>query len=214
MPTAAGSFGTTVHQTLQEFYDQFIKNKKTNKKNLLDIYKKTWIPIGYSSSTHENRMKKEGKKMLTNFYKKFHHVNLKIIGLEKFFKIKITNDIFLTGKIDRIDRLNGNEVEIIDYKTGKKLNERELTKNFQLTIYAMAANDKNLFDKKLTDINLAFYYLQETEKISLKRSEEDMVQTKEKIVEMVEKIRNNKYPASPGKHCNFCSFKIICEAWN
>ncbi len=211
--TAAESFGTTVHQTLQKFYNQFLKNKKTNKKNLLSIYEKTWIPIGYLSNAHENRMKKEGEKMLTDFYKKFHYSNLKIIGLEKIFKIKIAEDIFLTGKIDRIDSLNKNEIEIIDYKTGKKPNERELIKSFQLTIYAMAANDKNLFNKKLADINLTFYYFQEPEKISLKRNEEDLVKTKGEIVKMVEEIRKNEFPANPGKYCDFCSFKIICEAW-
>ena len=158
-------------------------------------------------------MKEEGKKMLVNFYKKFHSSSLKIVALEKLFKIKIANDIFLTGKIDRIDSINKNEIEIIDYKTGKKPNERELSKSLQFTIYALAANDKNLFNKKLEDINLTFYYLQMPEKISLKRNEENLIKTKEEIINMVEEIRKNELPANPGKHCDFCSFKIICEAW-
>ncbi len=212
-PTAAESFGITIHQTLQKFYSEFLKNKKMNEKDLLIIYKKTWIPIGYASLAHQNRMKKEGEKMLVNFYKKFHSSNLKIIALEKLFKIKIAKDIYLTGKIDRIDGLNKNEIEIIDYKTGKKLNERELSKSLQLTIYALAANDKNLFNKKLENINLTFYYLQEPEKISLKRNEEDLIKTKKEIINMVDEIRKNEFPANPGKHCDFCSFKIICEAW-
>ena len=158
-------------------------------------------------------MKNEGKKMLINFYKKLHSPDLKIIALEKLFKIKISNDIFLTGKIDRIDKVNKYGVEIIDYKTGKKPNEREITKNLQLTIYAMAAIDKNLFNKKLADINLTFYYLQPMEKITLKKNEEDLIKTKEEIINMVEEIRKNEFPADPGKHCDFCPYKIICEAW-
>ncbi|MDO9027709.1 MAG: ATP-dependent DNA helicase [Candidatus Roizmanbacteria bacterium] len=213
IPTAAESFGITIHQTLQKFYSEFLKNKKMNEKDLLIIYKKTWIPIGYASLAHQNRMKKEGEKMLVNFYKKFHSSNLKIIALEKLFKIKIANDVYLTGKIDRIDSLNKNEIEIIDYKTGKKPSEHELTKSLQLTIYALAANDKNLFNKKLGDINLTFYYLQMPEKISLKRNEENLIKTKEEIINMVAEIRKNEFPANPGKHCDFCSFKIICEAW-
>ncbi len=213
IPSAAESFGITIHQSLQKFYTEFLKNKKINQKDLLSIYEKTWIPIGYVSLNHQTQMKKEGEKMLINFYKKFHFSNLKIIALEKLFKIKITNDIFLTGKIDRIDSLNKNEIEIVDYKTGKKPNERELSKSLQLTIYALAANDKNLFNKKLGDINLTFYYLQTPEKISLKKNDDDLIETKEQIVDMVEKIRTNKFPANPGKHCDFCPFKIICEAW-
>ncbi len=213
IPSAAESFGTTIHQTLQKFYTEFLKNKKINQKGLLNTYQKTWIPIGYVSLTHQVRMKEEGKKMLEKFYKKFHSSNLKVIALEKLFKIKIAADIFLTGKIDRIDSINKNGVEIIDYKTGKKPDKHTLTKNLQLTIYALAANDKNLFNKKLGDISLTFYYLQKPEKISLKINEKNLIKTKEEIIKMVTEIRKNDFPASPGKHCDFCSFKMICEAW-
>lgn len=213
LPTDSASFGTSIHKTLQDFYIEFIKDKKINKKRLLEIFKKTWVPIGYSSTAHESRMKKEGEKILNNYFDKYHTKNINVLGLEKLFKIKISNDIFLTGKIDRIDKKNGNEVEIIDYKTGKKPSERELTKSLQLSIYALAAHDKNMFNKKLSDINLTFHYLQTQEKITLKKTEEELIKTKEDVVGMVEEIKKNKFPATPGKHCDFCSFKIICEAW-
>jgi len=158
-------------------------------------------------------MKKEGEKMLRNYFDKFHSSDLKIIGLEKLFKIKITEDIYFTGKIDRIDAINKNEVEIIDYKTGKKPSDRELTKSLQLTIYALASHDKNLFNKKLEDINLTFYYLQTPEKITLKKTEEELIDTKDRIIDMVGEIRQNIFPANPGIHCDFCPYKIICEAW-
>ena len=213
LPTDSASFGTSIHKTLQDFYTEFIKDKKINKNRLLEIYKKTWVPIGYSSVAHESRMKKEGEKILNNYFDKYHSKNINVLGLEKLFKIKISNDIFLTGKIDRIDGRKENEVEIIDYKTGKKPSERELTKSLQLSIYALAAHDKNMFNKKLSDINLTFHYLQTQEKITLKKTEEELIKTKEDITEMVEEIKKNKFPATPGKHCDFCSFKIICEAW-
>jgi DNA helicase-2/ATP-dependent DNA helicase PcrA len=213
IPTAAESFGITVHKTLQNFYGEFLIDKNVNEKRLLEIYKKTWIPIGYSSLPHQTQMKKEGEKMLINYYKKIHSSHLEILALEKMFKIRIANDVFLTGKIDRIDKINKNEVEIIDYKTGKKPSKKELEKSMQLIIYTLAAQDKNFLNKKLSEINLTFYYLQVPEKITLKKTEEDLTETKDKIINMIGDIRQNIFPANPGIHCDFCPFKIICEAW-
>ncbi len=211
--TAAESFGSTIHKTLQDFYSKFLLDKKIDKKRLLEIYKQDWIPVGYSSKAHGERMKREGEKILKNYFDKFHSRDLKIIGLEKLFKIKIADDIFLTGKIDRIDQFNKNEIEIIDYKTGKKPIEKELAKSLQLIIYSLAAQDKNFLNKKLSEINLTFYYLQAPEKITLKKTEEDLAETKDGIINMIEEIRQNIFVANPGMHCDFCPFKIICEAW-
>ena len=213
LPTASASFGTTIHKTLQNFYNEFIKNKKINKIKLIKIFKENWIPTGYSSRAHEERMKKEGEMILNNYFDKYHNSSLNILGLEKLFKIRISEDIFLSGKIDRIDKLKNNEIEIIDYKTGKKPAERELLKNMQLTIYSLAAQDKNSYNKKLADINLTFYYLQTPEKITLKKNMEDLSKTKDEIIQIVTEIRKNEFNPNPGRHCDFCSFKIICEAW-
>ena len=166
--TAVESFGISIHKTLQKFYSKFVKNKKIYEKELLNIYKENWTPIGYLNIDHQNRMRKEGEKMLSNYYKKFHHPKLKVIALEKLFKIKVSNDVFLIGTIDRVDEINKNGIEIIDYKTGKKPNENELKKSLQLSIYSLAAIDKNLFNKKLENINLTFYYLHTPHKINLK----------------------------------------------
>ena len=54
---------------------------------------------------------------------------LEILSVEEDFKVPITiaedRDVFIRGKVDRIDRLNG-QVRVIDYKTGN-VNLREIT---------------------------------------------------------------------------------------
>ncbi len=213
LPSAAVSFGETIHKTLYKFYKEFIHKKRIDKKKLLEIYRKQWIPVGYTSAAHERRMKKEGEIMLINFFKKFHHPDLKIIDLERIFKIKIDNEIFIRGKIDRIDAKEKGEIEIIDYKTGKLPDENELKKNLQMSIYALAANSKTLYNKKLDKIILSFYYLTDSKKISLKKTFTEIEKVKTKVKEIVSEIHQNKFLPNVGPWCDFCPFKIICEAW-
>jgi len=151
--------------------------------------------------------------MLKKFLDKFHNKNVNIAGLEKLFKIKITDDISILGKIDRIDNVNNHEIEIIDYKTGKKPDEKTLKKNFQLSIYAMAATDPGLYKKKINDVHLSFYYLQDMDKVSLKKTEQDIVKVKKDITEKVKEIRASHFEPHVGPWCDFCPFRMICEAW-
>ena len=217
-PSSVSSFGSTIHKTLQRFYRWFIlegKNKSVAflERQLFGFYQKLWMPIGYSSLNHEQRTKEEGEKMLISFLTKFHRPDLNILALEQSFKIKISSDIYITGIIDRIDKINNNQIEIIDYKTGKKPADRELKKSLQLSIYTMAGADKGFLNKKITEINLVFYYLQTQEKVTLKRTAAEINEVKEKVKEVVTEIRKNEFPPNVGLHCDFCNFKMICEAW-
>lgn len=210
---AAASFGDTIHKTLQTFYKEFIVDKSPELKHLLELYRESWIPLGYVSKAHEMRMKKEGERMLTQFFRKYHSKQIPILDIEKLFKIKIDKQLFVTGKIDRIDKKNNHEIEIIDYKTGKMPDKEGLEKNLQLSIYTMAAMDKNLYHRRLEDITLTFYYLQPMEKISFKPREEYIQEAKEEIKKTSDEIHSSLFNPNVGPWCDFCPFKMICEAW-
>lgn len=212
-PTAVESFGVSLHKTLEVFYKYYLKNNQVGLSNLIDIYHQQWLPIGYSSSRHQTRMKKEGEIMLTNYFKKFHNSNIKIISLEKNFRFKINNRLFLSGKIDRVDEIDDNKIELIDYKSGKIPQEQEIKKSFQLAIYALAASDKNLFNKKLSQIVLSFIFLQNSQKVSFQINQEELNKVKEQIINLVDEIETGSFPAQPGRWCDFCPFRMVCEAW-
>jgi len=211
--SASLSFGDTIHRTLQTFYQEFISDNNIGLDRLQTIFRSAWSPLGYASKTHENRMKDEGEKLLKGFMTKFHNKNVNILGLEKLFKIKISDDIFITGKIDRVDKIKNDGIEIIDYKTGRQPNENELKKSMQLSLYALAATNPSLYNKKLSQVNLTFYYLQTPDKISFTKTEGDIENTKEKIFQTVRNIRENDFSPRVGPWCDFCAFKMICEAW-
>lgn len=211
--SAAASFGESIHKALQRFYMDFQKDPKVDLDHLLHLYQKLWIPIGYESADDEALRKAKGKEMLEKFYKTFHDPNRSIIAVEKLFKIKVDSDVFITGKIDRIDAGSDGTIEIVDYKTGRKPDEKELKKNLQLSMYAMAATDPGLLNKRIEEVKLTFYYLNDMEKISMNRTAEDLILVKQEVREAAKKIRSSTFPAHVGPWCSFCQFKINCEAW-
>ncbi len=211
-PKGQASFGITIHAALEKFYKEYVINKKLGIKRLIEIYREEWIPLGYASATHQNRMKKEGEKMLRKFFATYHDPKNSPLDMERDFKIKISSDITVVGKIDRVDR-HGEMLEIIDYKTGKTPDLKKLEKSLQLSLYLLAASGPQMYETPIDKITLTFYYLQEGTKFSMKKKESDLETVRTKITETVGKIRSGAYPARVGPQCNFCSFRMICEAW-
>lgn len=210
---SSASFGQTIHNTLQLFYKNYLEDKNIGLKNLLEIYQNNWIPIGYNSQAHQNRVQTEGKKILENYFHKFHPPKNKIIGLEQSFKLKINQQLYISGKIDRIDADAKSNLEIIDYKTGKQPSLKDLEKDLQLSVYALAATDKQFLNKKLSQVTFSYIYLQNDEKVSLKKTGTDVASIKKTLIETAKEINQQQFLPQPGRHCDFCPFKIVCDAW-
>jgi len=169
----SNTLGTVIHESLKEIYSPLV-NKfisveylKAQLKELDKIVKKQFKIIynnGQFKSGKNLIVLEVAKKYISDFIKiEIESINkgdsIQIIGIEEDFKVKFQSEKFkgeinLKGQIDRIDNLNG-KLRIIDYKTGKKIEKRELNlsnwgnlemdhdkiKNwFQLLFYAYAYN--------------------------------------------------------------------------
>ncbi|MFA9288834.1 MAG: ATP-dependent helicase [Weeksellaceae bacterium] len=210
---SAASFGSTIHIVLQKFYEEFMQDKTLGLERMLELLKTHWIPVGYTSTTQQDRMKKEGERMLTEYFNQFHTSEVEVERLECLFKIRVEDELFLTGKMDRVDKKADGVIEIIDYKTGSMPKEKDLQKNIQLSLYAIAAGDKGTFGKPLSQIKLTFYYLQDMKKITMEKTEADIVLAKQEVQNTVKNIRAGDFTPNVGPWCDFCPFRMICEAW-
>ncbi len=211
--SAALTFGDTMHRTVRAFYELVKIGKKPTKETLTNLLGTHWSSIGYGDRGYEEKMKKHGVELLEGFYEKGYDPARIPKDLEASFKIRITPALTLGGRIDRVDELPGGKLEIIDYKTGQSPKNRDVTKDPQLTVYALAATDEGIYNKKPEHVTVSFYFFEDQAKISATRTKEQLEESKKDVADKAMKISQSDFHPTPGKHCDFCEFRLICEAW-
>jgi DNA helicase-2/ATP-dependent DNA helicase PcrA len=205
-PSAALSFGDTMHKTIRAFYELVKSGVHPTKQDLLHLLDDHWSRLGYGDKKYEEKMKRHGRELLEGFYAKGYEPGVVPTALEEPFKLKITPTLTLGGKIDRIDTLKDGTMEIIDYKTGQATKTRDPKKDLQLTVYAMASGSEKVI--------VSFYFFEGQTKISSSRTKEQLAAAKEEIAKSADEISRSDFHPTPGKYCDFCEFRLICEAWN
>jgi len=206
-------FGDTIHRTLRAFYELVSKKENPTSAKLLELYKKEWTPITYGGKEYDKKMFARGVNLLKEYYEKGFDKRVVPKSLEQPFKIRITPTLSLGGKIDRVDQLSDGKIEIIDYKTGQAPKARDPKSDEQLTAYALAACDEGLYGLKPEDVIVSLYFLEGNTKVSATRTKTQIDEMKKTIAEKALDISRSPFTPTPGKHCDFCEFKLICEAW-
>ena len=210
--SGAQTFGEVIHKTLNSFYRLVLDGKKPRFEDLLQLLKYHWLPFGYSSKAHEERMEKRGEKMLQSFFEKFYDPKILPKSLEQIFTVRLSPNLKIGGRIDRADEIGG-KLEVIDYKTGKVPSEKEIKESLQMSIYALAATSPAIYGKKPEEVVLTFYFLEGPEKLSSQRTEAQLGEVKTKLERLAKEIENSPFSPTPGPWCDFCDFRLICEAW-
>ncbi|OGG01313.1 hypothetical protein A2Z33_05360 [Candidatus Gottesmanbacteria bacterium RBG_16_52_11] len=212
-PSAALTFGDTVHRTLKSFYDRLKKGDKPSVNLLLRIFRSHWSPVGYGHKPYEEKMKQRGEAMLKSYYRTGFSPDRLPGEMEYPFRIRISEGLTVGGKIDRIDRLPDGTVEIIDYKTGNAPKSKDAASDMQLTLYALAAAGQPDLGADPDRTLVSFYFLEDQTKMSASRSADELASARRKIADKAAQIGSSEFAPTPGKHCDFCEFRLICEAW-
>jgi len=200
------SFGETLHTVLTKFFQIKDINKRTLGV-LHSLLRENWISKGYDNPNEEFEYYNIASSILEKFYES-NDIKIQPLYLNDFFCIPLESFI-LTGRIDRIDILSDkNEIEIIDYKTGKFLPDyNEIIDDKQLLVYSLAVLKKyHILSKKAS-----FLYLYHNKKISIYPTREQIDNIKKYIVELYYKIKQEtKFLPKESKFCRTCDYLVIC----
>jgi ATP-dependent exoDNAse (exonuclease V) beta subunit len=205
---AMATFGNVMHRTIKEFVAEHGKRRKVLLEEVHAIYEREWSAAGFIDEYHEEEYRKAGREQLEAFHGSYCGAPADVLHQEKTFELPLEHDVIVTGRMDQVNRIAGNQVEIIDYKTGRPKDVKAAAKDLQLGVYALAAEEVLDLDPR----RLVFYNLMTNEGVAATRDAKALKETREKIAEVADRIRARDFSAKPGFGCGFCDYKPLCPA--
>ena len=212
-------FGTAVHSALERFYRFYQQQGQyPSLDSFLANYGQSLHQEILSESDFQDRLT-YGHAVLSNYYQHMIQEKPQVLAVERSFGSKgrriVLGDIFLTGKIDRLDWLDQKQglVKVIDYKTGrskslnhilvntqtalKELSEREATLpetirgsyQRQLVFYKLLMQLDRQISPKIEVVEAAFNFIEPTEKGGNKFVSHSMAISDEAITDLKKLIK-------------------------
>ena len=220
-------FGSAIHLALADFHMGKMKGKCLSVKELHECFAAHWKKltkdrddIKYAEGNNAEILLLQGQELLTAYYNKASWREFECIGIEEPFSFTVDGcHIPIIGSIDLMEKDKSGTIIINDFKTsGRAYSNDEVDKNFQLTIYQMAAKATGYGD---SDILLRFDCLIKTKQPKFDsyyttRSITDEIRARRKIIEVSRGISKGIFipnDSASNYKCKNCSYKANCDAW-
>ena len=213
-------FGNKLHEALEWFHSQTPVSPILDQ--LLNYLKEHWDSSNFPGD-EDMIYFSEAVKILKNYYE--HYLKIKdkfsVLGTETRFEILLENPqnksekCLLAGIIDRIDKTSEG-IEIVDYKTAKKLpSQEDVNNSTQMSLYCLGViNRWPEFAKQGPEkIKLTLYYLKHQETISTHRTTQQLNHIQEQVWNQLKQIEKSTFEPMPSALCDWCGYKKICPMW-
>jgi len=212
--------GKVVHKTLCDFFESFEGAVAPKVLNLLKLTKQNWEEgLKENDSIKVMTYPKKIKQWELNTYKLiegFYWDNYPFEKIEKSYfekevKFKLNELIDVRCFIDKFFVYPNGNIDVFDYKTGRRKPPESLKDDMQAAIYTMALRDK-FPDSKIKTI---WHFLLYKKKVKIEFTDKELKEWKEKIELIYDDICNEKnWDPKTSKLCNWCGYNKMCLEGN
>jgi len=205
-PAAAMQYGAAIHRVLKTYFDSVNLGRPKTDDELIDLFRLDLAEAKIQEPYQHELYEKQGIDQLRDFLAAARSLPPpQVLHTEQSFEIRV-GETSVVGRIDRIDRRPDGSVAIVDYKTGKARDQEDADESLQLSVYAMAAQQKWGY----TVGALIFYNLEENVPVRTTRTEAQLLAAHGRVEAAAQGIADGKFVAKTGIHCNFCAYRTLC----
>jgi len=204
-PSAALQYGSAMHLALKAYFDGVRAGRPPDEETVIACFLDELSKSKIDEPLQRELYEKDGRHQLTALLRSdLGRSRGEILETELRFKVEI-GGARVSGRFDRLDLLEGGEVGVVDYKTGKPKTQDDADDSLQLSIYALAARSLGH-----TPCALVFINLQNGIAVESRRSPQQLLAAEKRVTEVAQKIAAGEFDPDPGPGCRRCSYHSIC----
>ena len=205
---AAMHYGAAMHRILLTHYDSLRVGRAKSDEELLQLFRDDPGMAVIQDDYQRDLYLKQGVLQLSEFLAGTRSAPApEVLHTEQWFDVPIAGTK-VAGRIDRMDRAADGSVNIVDYKTGKARSQEDADESLQLSIYAMAAQQKWGYRVGA----LVFHNLEGNVPVVSRRTEFQLEEARERVRTVTSGIAAGNFKPKPDFYCNFCAFRGLCPA--
>lgn len=210
-PSPHLSFGTSIHAALERFYDRKLPECPTEGELLSFLYE-DWDGSGFEGMDRDEQLRwyRHAQEVLLRFHAREAPRYRLPADTEKWFEVPFEDEATVVGSIDRVDVDEEGALEVIDYKTSKRVRDRSaVRRSLQLAIYALAC--EHLYGRLPVAVTLDFVVAGVT--VRVETDEIDLDRAREEVRRVADGVRAGAYEPTPNRLCDWCDYRALCPAW-
>lgn len=204
-------FGKTIHAVLERLIKEVVDDERTgplSEERAIELYREAW---GAEQLTGIDVFA-EGLAILRRFIAEQGVVDHRdVLAIEKEFRLPV-GPFEVLGFIDRVDWIDDETVEVIDYKTNHQLFTRdEVDTSLQMSLYEVAVRRLWPWAKK---VKLTFWMLRHGVRQETTRTEEQLADALAYVETLGRQTETaTEYPARLNSNCSYCDHRKQCPTY-